>query len=239
MPNNQSHFKINGYLKVVLIVTIVNLALLTIRNIIVGDSIFNFLKSNLLSGIIPFVIAYLLDMFHTKLSNWIFWLITLVWVLFYPNSPYMISDLIHDDSDPQKITNLIVYDTLIIFSIAMLSVFYGFLSVKIMFNIFRDKYSVRFAHIAIFITLALSCIGFYMGRELKSGIPVGNGYLYSSEIFTHPFKVIKIVLKSILPIGEHMPAYAMMALFGVVQYLLLIMFKDINDVEGAEAVTKK
>ncbi|MES2797008.1 MAG: DUF1361 domain-containing protein [Bacteroidota bacterium] len=237
MLSNKS-ITLDGYLKVVILLTIVNLALLGIRNYMVGDTIFNFLKSNLISGIIPFIIAYLLAKFQSKLKNWIFWIIALVWVLFYPNSPYMISDLIHDGSDTKEIQDLIVYDTLIIFSIAMLSVFYGFLSVKIMFNLFYLKYGNRFAHIAIFLTLALSCVGFYMGRELKSGIPVGNGYLYSSEIFTHPIKVIKIVWHALFPIGAHLPAYAMMVLFGIVQYLLIVMFKDINDIESAKLVTK-
>lgn len=232
-------YKIENYLKTVIYLTVANLLILGIRNYLVGDSVFNFLKSNLLSGIIPFILAYGLSKFYLKLNNIIFWIIVLIWVLFYPNSPYMISDLIHDGADPAAVNNLIVYDTLIIFSIAMLSVFYGFLSIKIMFNIFRLKYGNRFAHIIIIFTLVLSCLGFYMGRELKSGIPFGNGFLYSSEIFTHPFKVIKVVWESIFPIGKHLPAYAMMALFGVVQYFLIIMFKDINDVEGAEIITKK
>jgi uncharacterized membrane protein len=239
MENIKPALGIDKYLKPLIFLTIANLAILGIRNYLIGDTVFNFLKSNLLSGIIPFILAYLLSKFYTKLNTFFFWIVVLVWVLFYPNSPYMISDLIHDGADTPKVENQIVYDTLIIFSIAMLSVFYGFLSIKIMYNIFRIKYSVKVARIVIFLTVLLSCLGFYMGRELKSGIPFGNGYLYSSEIFTHPIQVLTIVFDSIFPISDHLPAYAMMALFGFVQYFLIIMFKDVNDLEATEIITKK
>jgi hypothetical protein len=42
----------------------------------------------------------------------------------------------------------------------------------------------------------------------------------------------------LFPIGAHKEAYLMMALFGIVQYMLLIMFKDISDVETAGFVTE-
>jgi len=171
--------------------------------------------------------------FDQKMNAFIFWLGTGLWVLFYPNAPYMISDLIHDSQDPLSKINpeMIKYDTLIIFSLAMLSVFYGFLSLKIMFELFKRRYGKRFAHIAIHATLVLSCLGFYMGRELLSAIKLGNGYLYSWEIFLEPVQIIKIVWKALWPIHNHWPAYAMMALFGIVQYLLLFMFYYLNKIE--------
>lgn len=230
-----------NYLKVVLTLTIINLAILGTRNLIVGDTFFNFLKSNLFIGSLPaLVIAALIDRYYEKLNSFFFWAATALWVLFYPNAPYMISDLIHNTSDPLDLVNqeLIKFDTLIIFSIAMLSVFYGLLSLKIMFAVFKKRYGDRFAHGAIFVTLALSCLGFYMGRELLSGLNEGNGFMYSWQIFIEPIKIIQIVWKALWPIGEHWPAYAMMTLFGVVQYMLLVMFKDVNDIEGARVVTK-
>jgi len=70
-----------------------------------------------------------------------------------------------------------------------------------------------------------------MGRELKSGIDVGNKYMYSWEIFLDPVTIIKTTWHSLWPIQDNIPVYLMMMLFGVVQYMLLIMFKDVNDVE--------
>lgn len=235
--------RIPKYIRVALLLTIVNLALLAIRNLWVGESFYNFLKSNLYIGSLPvLIIAIFLKEFHTKLNNFFFWAITILWVLFYPNAPYMISDLIHTNADTAAQTadsKQVVFDSLIIFSIAMLSVFYGFISLKIMFHIFRNKYSERFARIAITVTLVLSCLGFYMGREMLSEMKLGNGYLYSWEIFLEPSSIITAVWNLLFPISEHIQEYLMMILFGVVQYLLLIMFKSISNVESSGIIATK
>lgn len=241
MSLQNSTLSIPRYIKVLLYLTIANLLILALRNYLVGDSMFNFLQSNLLSGIAPFVIAVGLQYFNAKFNTFWFILFSLLWLLFYPNSPYMISDLIHPHEEVKdaQIEYLIVFDTFIVFSIAMLSVFYGFVSLKIMFNLFRIRFGGNWAHAAILFSLILSCLGFYMGRALVSEIKLGNGFLYSWEIFLEPIYIIKIVLKSLFPIGENLEAYGMMALFGFVQYQLLIMMKDVGDIEQAEIVTKE
>jgi uncharacterized membrane protein len=225
-----TNIKRPSYLRVAVILTLVNLAILVIRNIYVGEHVLNFLRSNLFIGSFPtIVIAWLIDMNYKRMGKFLFWFAVALWVLFYPNAPYMISDLIHNAQS--KDPDLLVYDTLIIFSIAMLSVFIGFLSLKVMFRIFIEKYDKRFARAFIAFTLVLSCLGFYMGRELKSGLDVGNKYMYSWEIFLDPVAIIRTTWHSLWPIQDNIPVYLMMMLFGVVQYMLLIMFKDVNDVE--------
>lgn len=232
-------FRIPQYIRVSLLLTIANLALLAVRNIMVGDAVFDFLKSNLFIGSLPvLVIAIFLKEYRGNIRPFFFWLITLLWVLFYPNAPYMISDLIHVNADPVSTTytQLVVFDTLIIFSIAMLSVYYGFLSLKIMFYIFESRYSTRFAKIAITITIILSCLGFYMGREMISAMKLGNGYLYSWEIFLEPRQIITAVWDLLFPIGTHKEAYMMMLLFGIVQTLLLIIIKGVGNVQSSEFI---
>lgn len=241
MKAHKHHSRFPDYIQITIWLTVANLLILVIRNLIAGDAYFNFLKSNLFIGSMPvIVLAFLLNHFYDRLNTFWFWTGTALWVLFYPNAPYMISDLIHNTSDPldARYDELIKFDTLIIFSISMLSVFYGFLSLKIMFNLFRRKYNNKFAHTAIATTVLLSCPGFYMGRELISKLKLGNGYLYSWEIFLEPVQIIKIVYHALIPAGEHWTAYLMMALFGIIQYLLLIMFKDISDIEP-NLVTKE
>ena len=208
-------------------ITFVNLLVLFIRNQILDFKIDDTLMLNLFHGFLPLVFAFLLKQFYDKLNSFFFWLFTLVWVLYYPNSPYMISGLKHIAATPKEFQN---YDTLIIFSLAMLSLFYGLISLKIMYNLFRKRHGKKFANLIITITLLLSCLGFYMGHVL---------FLFSADFFKHPIKVIKLVWNGLFPIGDNLSTYAIMFLFGGVQLMLIIMFKDVNDIETDSIITKE
>ena len=214
------------YLKVVFWMTVAVLLIFFIRNMIFDTRIQDTIMLNIFHGAVPLVIALLLQRFYHKTPGILFWLISLVWVLYYPNSPYMISDLKHIAADPKAIQN---YDTLIIFAFAMLSLFYGLLSLKIMYKLFERKRGEGFAKIAITITLLLSCLGFYMGRVLL---------LFSADFFKHPLKVLEEVWHSLWPIGDNLSTYALMILFGGVQLMLIIMMKDVNDIESGKMITK-
>ncbi|TLX75348.1 DUF1361 domain-containing protein [Labilibacter sediminis] len=213
------------YLKVVLIMTVVNLLVLFIRNQIIDTPIHDTLLLNLFHGFVPLFIAYLMHVFYEKINTFFFWLISFVWVLYYPNSPYMISGLKHIGADAADIQN---YDTLIIFSLAMLSLFYGFISLKLMYNLFIKRYGKKFANTVITITLLLSCLGFYMGRVL---------FLFSADFFKHPVKIVVETWNHLFPISSNLSSYALMFLFGGVQLMLLLMFKDINDVKVEKVIT--
>lgn len=216
-----------NYLKVVFWLTVANLLVLFIRNQILDSRIHDTLLLNLFHGFLPLVFAFLLKQFYDKFNSFFFWLISLVWLLYYPNSPYMISGLKHIGQDAKDIQN---YDTLIIFSLAMLSLFYGFLSLKIMYNLFKRRKGKIFANIAITVSLLLSCLGFYMGRVL---------FLFSADFFKHPLKVIKLVWEHLFPISDNLSTYALMFLFGGVQFMLLIIFKDVADMKTGQIITKE
>ena len=207
------------YLKVLALITVINVAALFIRNLVLGDHTYNFLMWNLFLGFLPLLVAILLDHFNKKISIFLFWFASLIWLLFYPNAPYMISDLIHVNIDQQAV----LYDTLIIFSLAMLSLFYGFLSLKTMHALFKERRGERIANTAIVASLLLSSLGFYMGRVLRFN---------SWDAFTHPFKVLKEVWENLWPIGDNLTAYVVIIMFGGIQYMLLVMMKDVNDIES-------
>ena len=65
--------QIPRHIKILVLFTIANLLILGIRNYIVGDSFFNFLKSNLLSGVMPFVIAVGISVFNKKTKRILFY----------------------------------------------------------------------------------------------------------------------------------------------------------------------
>ena len=69
-----TNIKIPSYLRVAVILTLVNLAILVIRNMYVGEHVLNFLRSNLFIGSFPtIVIAWLIDMYYKKMGKFVFW----------------------------------------------------------------------------------------------------------------------------------------------------------------------
>ncbi len=211
--------KLPSHIKVLTIITIINLLVLFIRDLILKNNIFDFLTWNLFLGFLPLFAAWIIDYFDEKLSPFLFLMGSFIWLIFYPNAPYMISDLIHVAEAPD-----LIHDTFIIFSFAMLSAFYGFLSLKIMHHLFEKRKGKKIANASIFTALLLSCLGFFMGRILR---------LNSWDIFTKPLEVIQDVFEHLWPITKNPNTYIIMFLFGGVQYMLLIMMKDVNDFNKA------
>jgi uncharacterized membrane protein len=214
-----------NYLKVVAIMTIANILVLFFRKLIIDTPIHDTLLLNLFHGFVPLALAYFLQVFYDRINALVFWTISFVWLLYYPNSPYMISGLKHVSSNPINIQN---YDTLIIFSLAILSLFYGFISLKIMHSLFIKRNGKKVANIAIAITLLLSCLGFYMGRVLL---------LFSDDFFKHPIKIIIETWNHLFPISTNLSTYVLMILFGGVQLMLLVMFRYIKHIQPNSIIT--
>ncbi len=205
-----------NYIRILGVITAVNIAMLLIRNYIEGNSVYNFLFWNLFLGFLPLLFAYILYIFKEKLSAITLIIGSGIWLLFYPNAPYMISDLIHVDKD----SSTVIYDTLIIFSISILSVFYGFYSLKIIHSLWRNQWSSRRANLFIVFALLMSSFGIYLGRILR---------LNSWDLFTNPLKVLSDVIHHLWPINQNPTTYYIVLLFSIIQYILLVMTKDLEE----------
>src|SRR4051812_31496941 len=116
-----------NYVIVLALVTVFDLVILLIRNMVEQTSTYNFLLWNLFLAFVPLAIAWIIHFALNKVSKIIIVIGSIVWLMFYPNAPYMISDLIHVNSASTNV----LYDTLIIFSFSILALFYGFYSLKI------------------------------------------------------------------------------------------------------------
>lgn len=55
---------------------------------------FSFLAFNTLLGYIPIELSFWLQ-HHSFRWSWVFWLVSLIWLLFYPNAPYLLTDFFH------------------------------------------------------------------------------------------------------------------------------------------------
>ncbi len=84
-----------------------------------------------------------------------------LWLLFFPNAPYILTDLIHlheQDGVP------LWYDLILIINFAWTGTFLGLVSLVLMQALVRNVVGGRVSWLFVFAVLALSGFGIYLGR---------------------------------------------------------------------------
>jgi uncharacterized membrane protein len=86
-----------------------------------------------------------------------------VWLLFLPNAPYLLTDFVHlGDSDGAPIW----FDIVLFGSFAWTGMLLGFLSIFVMQNVVRWEFGRAWGWVLVGVSLALSSFGIYLGRSL-------------------------------------------------------------------------
>ena len=161
-------------------------ALLSIRLKVTGSFFLLFMAWNLFLAGIPYGITLLL-LWKLQLQKPLPLIILGgIWLLFLPNAPYVVSDLqhaLHSRGLRQ------VYDTVLISTFAIVSLFFMSFSIKDMLAILKPKR--RF--LALFTIFMLCGFGIYLGRYLRwnSWDIIQNPDVLFEDIvarITHPFQ---------------------------------------------------
>ncbi|MDB5184848.1 MAG: hypothetical protein JWN38_656 [Candidatus Saccharibacteria bacterium] len=134
---------------------------------LVNDDVgYDFMIWNLLLAWIPLLLAYRLTLvLRDKLwSSWEAIIMTLLWVLFLPNSFYMISDYIHlqDVSD-----NRVLYVATMFSSFIFTAMLLGLSSLYLVHLEFRKRYSGRASTGILTVLLLICSFAIYIGRDLR------------------------------------------------------------------------
>ncbi len=132
-----------------------------------NDSLeFSYLVWNLFLAWLPLVFAVrLVSVLRRKLwSSWEAMGLSLLWLVFLPNSFYMITDFIHLQ-DIQRVD--ILYDTIMFTSFIYTGVTLGFSSLYLIHLQFRRRFSRRTAAAWVAFTLFVSSAAIYVGRDLR------------------------------------------------------------------------
>jgi len=102
-----------------------------------------------------------------------------IWLLFFPNAPYLITDLIHLKAAPD---HLIWYDALMSFSFALSGLLTGLYSLLKVHRLVEKIWNSLIAWVTVSGSLVLSSYGVYLGRF---------GRWNSWDIVTHPFSLVR------------------------------------------------
>lgn len=123
---------------------------------------FLFLGWNLILAWIPLGLMYLLP--YCPRKRWLQGGILITWLLFFPNAPYLMTDLIH--LRPRAGIPL-WFDALLLFTFAYLGLALGVRALEGLRGYLREQYSRNWANAFTLATLLLSGLGIYLGRVLR------------------------------------------------------------------------
>ncbi|MGC1176877.1 MAG: DUF1361 domain-containing protein [Candidatus Saccharimonadales bacterium] len=168
---------------------------------------YNYLLWNLFLAWLPLLfVIRLVSMLRYKLwSSWEGLSLSVLWLVFLPNSFYMISDFIHLQ-DVQRVD--ILYDTLMFTSFIYIGVVLGFSSLYLIHVQLKRRLSGTAAAFWIAITLAVCSIAVYIGRDLRWN---------SWDILTNPGGLLFDVSDRL----QHASAYPQMLVTIIAFFVLL------------------
>ncbi len=174
-----------------------------------------FLVWNLFLAAIPFAITtYLVSLPKLNKFALVFWFCG--WLLFLPNAPYIITDLLH-----LKIStaHLLWLDILVIVSFAFTGLMLFYLSIADMKKLLSHFIAKKYVNALITSTLFLSGFGVYLGRFLR----------YNSwELLSNPkYLLIDIFSIAIKPFANK-EAWLFTILFGTFLTLGFWMFNQFS-----------
>lgn len=146
--------------------SIFSLGTLRLRYAFSEDVRYGFLIWNLFLAWIPFIIAYFTYTLSIK-RTWLYFLIpfaALVWLAFFPNAPYILTDLEHLKGAGKDIP--IWYDVLVMVWFSWTGLLLGIVSLFLMQEIVRREFGRWVGWSFVVMVVCLSSIGIYMGRFL-------------------------------------------------------------------------
>lgn len=140
-----------------------SVAMYAVRALYAESFVFFFLNWNLLLAWIPFGVAALMHMLGQRGANSLPLLAFLftVWLLFFPNAPYLVSDLMH--LAPRQNVPL-WYDAMLLFSYAWNGLILGFASLWLIQQLVADRLGVFAGWLLVIVTLPAAAFGIYLGR---------------------------------------------------------------------------
>jgi uncharacterized membrane protein len=162
--------------------SLVSVALFRLRTALSGTMEYDFLLWNLFLAWLPLAMAYTASTFAQKRR---FVALTVpfaaaLWLLFFPNAPYILTDLFHLRHPREVIP--VWYDTLLINWFAWTGILLGIFSLFIMHDIVRRAFGRVTGWVFVAIVGSLCGVGIYIGRFLRWN---------SWDILFHPIERLK------------------------------------------------
>jgi uncharacterized membrane protein len=187
-------------------------ATLEIRTQETGDPYYRFLVWNLILAWAPLLFAIGAYWRARRRVDLLVGALLVLWLLFFPNAPYLLTDFIHLDEGQAPLW----YDALMLSAFAWTGLLLGFASLYLVQTILRRAFGTAVAWLGVLVALSLGSVGVYVGRFIRFN---------SWDALLHPIRVAEVVQEQLSAVPAR-TAEALLALvvFLFVGYLVLYSF---------------
>jgi len=179
------------------------------------DHRYTFLFWNLFLAWVPLIAAALAFAVARRGVGPLVLVLVVVWLLFFPNAPYMLTDFIHlHGNSPSPLW----YDALMLSAFAWTALMLGFASLYLIHAILWQRAGRAVGWVIVVCVLGLASVGVYLGRFARFN---------SWDVVTRPHLVLSVVRQEInSPIHDPKMVAALLALtaFLFVGYLVVYAF---------------
>lgn len=196
---------------VLLALSLFSMLLSVCRVAVTGRSLFMFMIWNLFLAFVPWFAASVVYVKDIK-SKAVIILIILFWLAFFPNAPYVLTDLIHlgkGNSAP------VWYDLILLLSYGFSGLIYGFVSLQMIEEKIKSVFRLKHVEILSAVLIYLACFGIYLGRFLRWN---------SWDLVSRMNLVIQDVVDRMAFPNRHPTTWIFTFLFGTLLNMVYIVF---------------
>lgn len=186
------------------------------RYVITDTRVFLFLNWNLFLAFIPWLISSVIVL--KGLNNKLMLIIAIFsWLLFFPNSPYILTDLFHlrvRSSAP------IWFDLVVILSFAWTGLLYGFLSLMDIEELMQKYFSKTLVNLLTILFFFIVSFGIYLGRYLRWN---------SWDILSNSFGLFGDIFDRLMNPFDYPGAWGMTVFMGILLNMIFFSIKFVRD----------
>ncbi len=189
----------------------VTLGLVVYRQAVTGTVHYGFLYWNLMLAFIPLVVAGAIRLLHPvsdPLKLTLSWLLFPLWLSFFPNAPYMLTDLMHVY---RPFSMPFWYDPIMLCSAAFSGLFAGFISLNWVQITLGAQASPRGLSVLTFLLWPLTGLGIYLGRILRWN---------SWDVISRPVALMGDIALIFRFPGQHQEAWLLISVYTMVLIFL-------------------
>lgn len=179
---------------------------------------YDFLVWNLFLAWIPYGFSLVVGWLHERYSTRLLLLLPLaaIWLLFFPNAPYIVTDLIHLRQGSRF---PLWYDVGLVATFAWTGCFLGIVSLNLMQRVVRAFTNTVISWLFVLTVLGLSGLGIYLGRF---------GRWNSWDIFHKSNDIIKDVMGPMVDPLNNLQAVGVSLMFSAFLFISYLMFVSVR-----------